>query len=345
MSDKQQLTDQDLFVVYRMPQKHDFFLLKHESMKNSAFSFVIHPFDQSSNTPAVELKANQLIRNPNFIFKVDKHCDIPDTAKASYMNLANSLIQEMKHTALEKVVISRTQSVDAEGIDLFDLYVNLCQTYPTAFVYLFNIPDEGTWMGATPEILVERKDQFIYTVALAATQKVGDRSIKEVEWNSKEIEEQAIIQRYIENHLIDGNVAFEKEPSYTTQAGNVFHIKTVYKISDAPSIQPLIDLLHPGPAICGMPKSLAKVRIIEGEKHDRAYYCGYLGLKSSTETNLFINLRCMQVFKDRFVLYVGGGLTKDSTAESEWQETSIKSKTLESVIQKSYIYTHDIEQA
>jgi isochorismate synthase len=43
----------------------------------------------------------------------------------------------------------------------------------------------------------------------------------------------------------------------------------------------------------------------------------------------------MQVFKDKFALYVGGGITPDSISENEWNETVLKSQTLLSVL-KNY---------
>ena len=44
----------------------------------------------------------------------------------------------------------------------------------------------------------------------------------------------------------------------------------------------------------------------------------------------------MQVFKDKFALYIGGGITADSNAEKEWEETEIKSQTLADVIERVY---------
>ena len=49
-------------------------------------------------------------------------------------------------------------------------------------------------------------------------------------------------------------------------------------------------------------------------------------------TNLFVNLRCCQLFSDKAVLYLGGGYTKDSIIIDEWNETEHKSKTLISAI-------------
>ena len=74
---------------------------------------------------------------------------------------------------------------------------------------------------------------------------------------------------------------------------------------------------------------LAKAKIKDIEKYERAYYTGYLGLVTpEKEISLFVNLRCMQVFKNEIALYLGGGITKDSNAEKEWAETNFKAETL-----------------
>lgn len=69
------------------------------------------------------------------------------------------------------------------------------------------------------------------------------------------------------------------------------------------------------------------------EVHDRALYCGYLG-PIKQELKWYANIRCMQVFKDGYLLHLGGGITAESELESEWQETELKSETLLSVIRE-----------
>jgi isochorismate synthase len=54
-----------------------------------------------------------------------------------------------------------------------------------------------------------------------------------------------------------------------------------------------------------------------------------LGLKSSA---LFVNLRCMSVQNNKATIYVGGGITKDSNASKEWEETVSKAKTMKRVL-------------
>ncbi len=41
----------------------------------------------------------------------------------------------------------------------------------------------------------------------------------------------------------------------------------------------------------------------------------------------------MQVFPEKYALYVGGGITCDSEMEKEWKETEAKAQTLLSVIE------------
>ena len=49
-------------------------------------------------------------------------------------------------------------------------------------------------------------------------------------------------------------------------------------------------------------------------------------------TELFVNLRCMQLVKDQALIYVGGGITAGSDPENEWDETVLKSKTMSSIL-------------
>ena len=56
----------------------------------------------------------------------------------------------------------------------------------------------------------------------------------------------------------------------------------------------------------------------------------YASVKSVS--NLYVNLRCMQFKDDEALIYVGGGITKDSIAENEWEETQKKTQTMKSVL-------------
>ncbi|HEU0124995.1 MAG TPA: chorismate-binding protein, partial [Flavobacterium sp.] len=104
------------------------------------------------------------------------------------------------------------------------------------------------------------------------------------------------------------------------------------------TLEEVIDTLHPTPAVCGLPKKKSKVFILENENYDRTFYTGFLGELNSTftETNtssdLFVNLRCMQIQEDKAILYMGCGITKESIPEKEWEESVNKSMTMKRVL-------------
>ena len=63
---------------------------------------------------------------------------------------------------------------------------------------------------------------------------------------------------------------------------------------------------------------------------NRRYYGGYIGpVDAWGNYDYFVNLRSMEFDSERYCIYVGSGLTADSDAEKEWQETVQKAKTLQ----------------
>jgi isochorismate synthase len=75
----------------------------------------------------------------------------------------------------------------------------------------------------------------------------------------------------------------------------------------------------------------ALIQQLEG--HERSLYAGVIGLVNEHSSNLFVNLRCAQVFNDAVTLYLGGGHTEDSDANAEWEETENKARTLLNILQ------------
>lgn len=116
----------------------------------------------------------------------------------------------------------------------------------------------------------------------------------------------------------------------------------------------IIQKLHPTPAVCGLPKDVTFRFILDNEAYNREFYTGFFGelnLKQSKTRNtnrrnvennayasvknvshLFVNLRCLQIKDNQALIYVGGGITKDSDPELEWEETVAKSKTVKNLL-------------
>ena len=106
-----------------------------------------------------------------------------------------------------------------------------------------------------------------------------------------------------------------------------------YKATSTAAWQKIVGQLHPTPAVAGLPKQKAIDYILEHEKSPRQFYSGYLGpVNLEGQVNLFVNLRCMQVLKNKLAFYAGCGITADSVPADEWRESKMKIATLASVL-------------
>lgn len=315
---------------------------------NGEAGFVFAPFRITDNCPVILLKPTIYLEDFNSteqfdlsniepfnsVKKADDQCIV--CTKEEYIHTVEEAVTSIREGELSKVIVSRQIPVNRPLRSLESIFYELHNQTPNAFTYLVNLPATGTWMGATPEVLLKSHGRFFETVSLAGTQ-VRKYDADDYCWNTKDIEEQAFVSRYMLEifHLFDIHKYKTTGPE-TLESGKVAHLKTSFffpaeKIENC--LGDFIAELHPTPAVCGLPKNLADEFIREKEIHDRKYYSGYLGpWKLNQEVNLFVNLRCMEITNDQFILYAGGGITSKSIPEREWEETNQKAKTLLDVI-------------
>lgn len=253
--------------------------------------------------------------------------------KEEFISLVNSGLEEIGNGNLEKIVPARTKSLPLpEGFDLAKTIFELIESYPNSFVNFFHVPQLGTWMGATPEVLIETKGDFFFTMALAGTQAVkGDNPNKSAAWTQKEIEEQALVRRYIVDCFKKIRLReYEEHGPKTIQAGNLLHLRTDFKVDMKSTGFPqlgsvMLDLLHPTSAVCGMPRKEAHEFLKEKEKFDRSFFAGFIGpVNIESETSIYVNLRTANFQNDQVILFAGAGVTEDSDPEKEWEETEMK---------------------
>jgi isochorismate synthase len=170
-------------------------------------------------------------------------------------------------------------------------------------------------------------------MSLAGTQPFNGTT--DVIWNEKEKQEQQFVTDFILDTIEDYIVDMEIKGPYSVKTGNLLHLRTDIsgKLKAAYSLENLINTLHPTPAVCGLPKSVAANFILQNEGYNRAYYTGFLGeLNMHGTTNLFVNLRCMQLENKVASIYVGGGITAASNAKKEWEETVLKAEVIKKVL-------------
>jgi isochorismate synthase len=260
-----------------------------------------------------------------------------DTRREDYIQLIQDTIGRIQASEFEKVVLSRIKAVTGSFTErLPDIFSILCESYPNAFVYLFCVNGQ-CWTGATPEPFICSRGKELITVSLAGTRTYQQKDLDISNWNGKELQEQDYVTFHIEKILKNYSVdAYTRKGPYVASAGNLLHLRTDFSFSAhsvGTRLPSLINALHPTPAVCGMSTGKAMDFIMNTEKHNREYYTGFLGpIGLGDLIQLYVNLRCMKVLHDRLVLFIGGGITLESVAEEEWEETEIKAETLLSVL-------------
>lgn len=276
-------------------------------------------------------------KHPHPIYKLKTEYVLEESPEKDYLKLVQDAIKYIKAGNCQKIVVSRRQKIGfSTSPNLSEWFLALCKAYPQAHISLVSIPQVGTWLGASPEILVSLdKNQIFRTMALAATQKYEHKALTEATWTQKEIEEQALVSRYIINAFKKIRLReFEEDGPKTVRAGNLIHLRTDFWVDlkqvHFPDLLPtMLMLLHPTSAVCGMPKEESLEFIYMNEGYNREFYSGFLGqVNFREETHLFVNLRCMQIMGKEAFLYAGGGITAHSLPQKEWQETVFKMQTL-----------------
>ena len=366
---------QKAFVAYRKPGSSTVKALlqkdkiSHKINDHSESGFVFAPFNAEATTYLIPAKESDFFE---FEFPAETFLDDrPDNVQEPtigfefmekdqkiHENLVQKGIDAIKEGNFQKVVLSRSERVQLYDPDPIRIFKNLLNKYAQAFVYLWFHPETGYWLGATPETLLNVERNRFKTMALAGTQMF--KGNMDVAWEPKEVEEQKFVTDYILESLKKtkgvGNI--HATNPYSAKAGSLLHICTDIsgKLDNLADLENLIKILHPTPAVCGLPKQKALSFILENEDYSREFYSGYLGeLNMKTEskrnsnrrnqenqqftailkkTDLFVNLRCMELKDGNARIYIGGGITKDSNAADEWMETVNKAQTMKAVLVK-----------
>jgi isochorismate synthase len=333
------------FVVYRKPNTESVngFFMKDDTLyfttQFKETGFVFAPFNSDEKAVLFPLEKSEFIHENILIEeKFSKNEDFSNddlsSDKEKQLHLIEKALDEINNNELIKVVVSRKEEVKLDEFNLLLTFKKLLKTYTNAFVYVWFHPKVGLWFGATPETLVNITGNTFKTMSLAGTQVYVDS--EDVVWKNKELEEQQLVTDFIESQLKPISTNLKIDKTETVKAGNLLHLRSSVEgeLRFTSNLKTLIRSLHPTPAVCGLPREKAEKFISKYENYKRTFYSGFLGELNSenNSSSLFVNLRCMSVADKIASIYVGGGITKESSVKKEWEETVAKTKTIKKVL-------------
>jgi isochorismate synthase len=281
---------------------------------------VFYPFDRSKQA---------------FFFAKDKKESRPlefefspndSLTKAEYETSVFLAQQSIADGDFTKVILARNHIMtgDYSPENAFQKAVTI---YPDSFGYYVNL-GEQQWVGASPELLLHFRENVIYTIALAGTQPLDG------EFTTKEHVEQQLVEDFIEEKLLKmGLTNFVKSEKQEARFKTIKHLKTAYTTSaDANSALELLKHLQPTSAVCGLPRDASFGFIQEFETMNRSFYSGVTGVLRKDSATFFVNLRCMRFYGKSVELFAGAGITADSNATAEWEETEKKIATIKELL-------------
>lgn len=232
---------------------------------------------------------------------------------------------------ITKVVIARDVFVHAEKpLDVRAILRRLRASFGSSYRFSIN-----GFVGASPELLIERTGDQIWARPLAGTTpRTGDpetdaRLASDLLASMKNQVEHRVVIDVVNETLLPwcSYLDWETEPSILAVA-NVQHLATRLQgwlSKPAASVLDMARALSPTPALGGHPRDEALALIAEVEGMERGPYGGAVGWVDADGNGTFaVAIRCAQINGHEARLFAGGGIVADSDPLAELAETQAK---------------------
>lgn len=257
----------------------------------------------------------------------------PGVAIDHYLQAVAAARDAARRGDIAKAVIARDVLVDASSeIDLTALLRRLRGSFGTSYRYSIE-----RLVGASPELLVERRGEIVRSLPLAGTTpRTGDpandaRLAAALRTSSKNQIEHRVVIDMVHDTLLQwcSYLDWEPEPDVIAVA-NVQHLGTRVEGRLSEPLAHVLEMVHalsPTPALGGHPREAA-LRLIEHyEGMDRGRYGGAVGwFDSNGDGTWAVAIRCAEFSADwrQARLFAGGGIVAESDPQNELAETQAK---------------------
>jgi len=251
--------------------------------------------------------------------------------KSQYRDSLAKGIELINTGDLDKLVLATRQLLLLrKPLDPLKLLSPLRVQQANSCRFLWQKNYDESFFGASPERLISLNQNHLLIDALAGTAKKDDDG-KELLASSKDLREHHFVVNSIVEQLLRNGIdaSYQSQPRLITQ-GHLIHLHTLIQayVKDKSPLG-LVEMLHPTPAVAGLPlgKSLSWLRALE--PFDRQTYASPIGWIDKNQNSEFrVAIRYGNVKGNELQLFAGAGLVKGSTVEGEMQEVALKFEVL-----------------
>ncbi|MGE5364971.1 MAG: isochorismate synthase [Bacteroidota bacterium] len=318
------------FIIYN-------FLIQHDSRREKIieeFNFRISAF---LNADKAVRQASEAV-NPTINAAVSGIAGNTPKDKKKWIENAKKAIEKIESGELEKVVLSRNIEISLNREpEIACLLDQLKRRYRDCYIFAYHSA-KSTFFGASPEKLIRISRNRIETDALAGSASRGntpeeDTMLEEqLLQDDKNLREHITVRNFISSALsqLDCKVTYDEKPAIK-KLFNIQHIWTpIY--AECPGFRspfPLLENLHPTPAVCGVPQQEAFSTIKKLELYPRGLYSGIIGwFNFEGEGEFSVALRSALLKGKKLYAFAGCGLVDGSEANTEYKETEMKLKPI-----------------
>lgn len=252
----------------------------------------------------------------------------------SWEQLFSAAHNAILNKELNKVVISREIKIKCDGsINTESILQNLLKQNANSFIFSY-CKDGKNFLGATPEILIQKEKNNVLSYAIAGTvlrsDKEDEHEKKRLLIDTKNRHEHQIVIDSIVNSMKNFTDELVVDETKILVLKNLYHLQTcIHGKNTNRTLLQWVKLMHPTPALGGNPVNKALELIKDHEKHERGLYAAPIGIIDENGDGIFVvGIRSALIEKNIVYAYSGCGIVDKSNCESEYIETTNKLKTI-----------------
>ena len=250
-----------------------------------------------------------------------------------YRAAVERAIELVERGDLTKLVLAVRQQLELDGpLNPLAVLTNLRRSQPGSCRFLWQQQGGDALLGASPERLLTLRQGLLRSDALAGTAPLGDTAT-ELLRSTKDRHEHELVVETITAVLQRAGLT-PRRPRHPRLArhGSLVHLHTPITARLDPALlsrahQPLAlaEVLHPTPAVAGLPRREAIAWLRSLEPFERGHYAAPIGwIDSEGDADLRVAIRSGTLRGQRLELTAGAGLVRGSRAEKELQEVALK---------------------
>ena len=192
--------------------------------------------------------------------------------------------------------------------------------------FLWQRSQKDSFFGASPERLLSLRRGQIQIDALAGTATRDDDGQDLLKSDKDRREHELVVSSINDQLLSQGLKPCRSRCPRLARHGHLVHLHTPITASiKGQSALQLADLLHPTPAVAGLPRREAMSWLRTLEPFERGNYAAPIGwIDCAGDAEFRVAIRCGHIRGNQLDLTAGAGLVRGSIAEKELQEVGLK---------------------